>query len=67
MATWNGARALGIDEEAGSVETGKRADLVILRANPLDAIANSRSIRYVVLGGRVYQPEELIAGALPRR
>jgi len=67
MATWNGARALGIEEEAGSVEAGKRADLVILRANPLESIANMRSIRFVVLGGRVYRPEDLIAGAMPRR
>lgn len=35
----------------GRVETGKRADLLILSANPLDDIRNTRSIETIVLGG----------------
>lgn len=50
--TWNGARFLGLDEEYGSVEAGKRADLVLLEGNPLDDIQNVRRIRAVVLDGR---------------
>jgi hypothetical protein len=61
IATRNGAEALGILGETGTVEVGKRADLVVLEADPLVDIANTRRIRYVLLGGRMYTPEELLA------
>lgn len=51
-ATWNGAEFLGMTERHGSVEAGKRADLVLLAANPLDNIRNVRQIHAVILGGR---------------
>ena len=38
--------------ECGTVEEGKRADLVLLDANPLADIGNSRRISAVILGGR---------------
>ena len=60
MATWNGAQALGIAGEAGTIEVGKRADLVVLESDPLADIANTRRIRYVVLGGAVYRPDDLL-------
>ncbi|HEU4474482.1 MAG TPA: amidohydrolase family protein [Gemmatimonadales bacterium] len=62
LATRNGAASLGILGETGTVEVGKRADLVVLEADPLVDISNTRRIRYVVLGGRMYTPEELVAG-----
>jgi 5-methylthioadenosine/S-adenosylhomocysteine deaminase len=37
MATVIGARALGLDKEIGSIETGKRADAILLRLNQPDA------------------------------
>jgi imidazolonepropionase-like amidohydrolase len=61
LATRNGAESLGILGETGTVEVGKRADLVVLEADPLVDIANTRRIRYVLLGGRMYTPEELLA------
>jgi hypothetical protein len=61
LATRNGAESLGILGETGTVEVGKRADLVVLEADPLVDIANTRRIRYVLLGGRLYTPEELLA------
>ncbi len=61
LATRNGAESLGILGETGTVEVGKRADLVVLEADPLVDIANTRRIRYVLLGGRMYTPEGLLA------
>ena len=58
-ATWNPAKFLGTLSEMGTVEKGKFADLVLLDANPLDDIANTRKIRAVVLGGRYFSREQL--------
>ena len=59
VATISGAHALGLDHELGSIEPGKLADLLVLTANPLEDIHNSRSIRYVMLNGRMYEGETL--------
>ena len=61
MATRNGAEALGLLGETGTIEPGKRADLVVLEADPLRDIRSSRRIRYVILGGKIFRPEELLA------
>ena len=50
-----GAEYLGRTAEFGSVRTGRYADLVLLDANPLQNIANSRKIRAVVFNGRVFE------------
>lgn len=50
-ATWNGAEFLGITDRYGSIETGKRADLVLLDGNPLDDVRHTRRIRAVFVGG----------------
>ena len=59
-ATWNGAYAIGRTDQLGSVEPGKLADFVILRANPLDNISNVRQVHRVVKGGVIYNPEQLL-------
>ena len=41
------ARVMGVDKEVGTVEVGKRADLVILTANPLESIHNIRTVEFV--------------------
>ncbi len=56
-ATWNGARVLRKETEFGSVETGKLADLVVVRANPAADIRNARQIAYVLKAGNLYQPQ----------
>ena len=61
MATRNGAKALGIIEETGTIEAGKRADLIVLTADPLASISNTRSIERVFLRGRAYEPAELLS------
>jgi hypothetical protein len=52
-ATGNAARILGAEEEIGTIEEGKRADLILLDADPLDEIRNTREIWKIVKGGRV--------------
>lgn len=53
MATRNGAMALGRSSDLGTVEPGKLADLVILSADPLADVGNSRRVEWVVQEGRL--------------
>ena len=58
-ATIMGAIGIGLQEELGSIEPGKLADLVVLDANPLENIRNTNRIAYVMKNGRLYQAETL--------
>jgi hypothetical protein len=53
-ATSNPARFLGMEASFGSVEPGKIADLVLLSANPLEDIRNTRKISIVVANGQLF-------------
>lgn len=53
-ATLVPAKVMGLEKEAGTIEPGKRADVVILGANPLDNISNIRRTERVIQGGVVY-------------
>ena len=53
-ATIDGADHLGFASEFGSIEVGKRADLVITNTNPLDNIQNSIDTAYVMVNGRLF-------------
>ncbi|WP_394833335.1 amidohydrolase family protein [Pendulispora rubella] len=57
-ATVNPARAFGLSDSMGTVTAGKVADFVVLDANPLDDIRNTRSIDAVVVRGRLISHEE---------
>ncbi len=57
------AKSMGLDKEVGTLEPGKRADFVILDANPLADISNIRRIRWVVGQGRMYEPGDLWTAA----
>ncbi|WP_396219213.1 serine hydrolase [Gemmatimonas sp.] len=59
VATIEGAHAIGLDADLGSIESGKAADLVVLDANPLQSIRNSRAIAYVMKGGTLYRGSTL--------
>jgi imidazolonepropionase-like amidohydrolase len=58
-ATRNAARYLNLVESFGTIETGKTADLVVLDADPLLDIHNTRRIAGVVFGGRYTARAEL--------
>ncbi|MGE5519693.1 MAG: amidohydrolase family protein [Candidatus Dadabacteria bacterium] len=58
-ATQNGAKALGVINKTGTIELGKMADMVLLDANPLENINNTRKINAVVKAGRYFSREDL--------
>ena len=53
------ARVMKLDAELGTIERGKRADLVVLDANPLDDIRNIRRVRWTISDGRMYESAAL--------
>ena len=53
------ARVMKLDKEAGTIEAGKRADLIVLNGNPLDDIHNIRTVQYVIAKGVMYKTAEL--------
>ncbi len=53
-ATVGGAQLLGLSREVGTVEAGKRADLVVLRSDPLTDIRNTRDVEWTIKGGRPF-------------
>ena len=63
-ATINGARALGVDDRLGTIQSGKLADLYVVRGNPLEDIAAARNVTLVVKDGQVYRPGELLGSAV---
>jgi imidazolonepropionase-like amidohydrolase len=58
-ATIVSARAMGLDKESGTIEAGKRADLILVDGNPLADIRDLRKVSRVVSGGRMYDPGKL--------
>lgn len=62
-ATLYAAQALEIDQLVGSIEAGKRADLVIVEGDPSEDIQALQRIAAVVRDGRWYNPENLLAQA----
>jgi imidazolonepropionase-like amidohydrolase len=53
------ARVMGLDKEVGTVEAGKRADVIILDGNPLESIRNIRKVEFVITNGTMYNCAEL--------
>jgi imidazolonepropionase-like amidohydrolase len=59
LATSGAAKVMGMDREVGTVEAGKRADLILVQGNPLEHFADLRKVTRVVAKGRMYDPAEL--------
>ena len=57
------AESMGLAKDTGTIEAGKRADLIVLNADPLANIANIRKLRWVIANGRVMEPAKLWAAA----
>ena len=52
IATRNGATALGKEEDVGTIEPGKQADMIILSDNPVNEISNTKKIEAVINNGQ---------------
>lgn len=61
IATRNGAEALNILNEVGTIEVGKQADLVILNSNPAEEIKNIRNLEFVIKRGEIFYPANLLS------
>ena len=59
VATIIGAEAIGLEDDLGSIEKGKLADLVILGKNPLKNIRNSNTVEMVMMDGKLYNADNL--------
>ena len=59
-ATRNGAITMGREDDLGTLQPGKLADILILNADPLQDIRHTRHISAVVKGGVLYRPDQLM-------
>jgi imidazolonepropionase-like amidohydrolase len=65
-ATSNGAKAMAMEREIGTLAPGKLADLVILDADPLADVMNLSRIHRVIKDGKLFAPDELIRSIAAR-
>ena len=63
VATLGAARVMKVDGELGSIEAGKKADVVLVEGNPLEHISDVRKCRVVIKDGVEFRSAELY-GAL---
>jgi imidazolonepropionase-like amidohydrolase len=54
-ATLGAATMMGQEAQLGTLEAGKLADIIAVRANPLENVSALRSIDFVMKGGRVHK------------
>jgi imidazolonepropionase-like amidohydrolase len=59
IATENGARTAGVLADRGTVERGKRADLILVDGDPTKNISDIRRVSYVLKDGIGYAPAEI--------
>lgn len=61
IATLGAAQIMDMDDNFGSIEPGKTADLILIEGNPLDNISDIRNISLVVKEGTLYDPDKILA------
>jgi len=59
VATLESAKAIGLDDDIGSIEIGKLADLLVMDKNPLDDISHTNTISEVMVNGSLYDAHTL--------
>ncbi len=62
-STKTAAQAMRVLNDVGTIEKGKRADLLVLDANPLENISNIRTVRYVMKDGKMFESAALWTAA----
>ena len=60
VATLSNARVIAREKDLGTVEVGKYADLILLNADPLEDISNTRKIDLVIKDGLILAPKVLL-------
>ena len=63
-ATVNPAQALNLD--AGTIEAGKLADMVMVDGDPLVNIMSTHRVKRVIANGRVYGLDQLLNGVVSK-
>jgi len=53
------ARVMGLDKEVGSLQVGRRADLIVIDGDPLADIRNTRNVVFTITNGRLYTSADL--------
>ncbi|MEJ0056872.1 MAG: amidohydrolase family protein [Bacteroidota bacterium] len=60
-ATYTSALVAGKDSELGSIEVGKKANLILVDGDPVKNISDIRKVELTVKGGRLYDPKAMYA------
>jgi imidazolonepropionase-like amidohydrolase len=60
-ATLSNAKAFGLDTQIGTIQPGKRANLVVLRRSPLESVEAYDQVQAVWIGGTLLDPARLEA------
>jgi enamidase len=66
IGTRNGSRYLGRESRTGTLAVGKQADLVVVKGNPADRIADVRNVEMVFKHGVGFDPAKLVASVTGR-
>jgi imidazolonepropionase-like amidohydrolase len=60
VATEQGAKFLGCDSDRGTIDVNRKADLIVVKGNPLKNIGDIRNIQVVIKDGTAFDPQKLL-------